>query len=440
MTPKPQVYGNEIGAVMVVVLCITALITLLGATAILTTTTDMKIGANYKTSEQAFYIAEAGIQRAIGTFNTVPNWLGSLTNPTTVNVFAGDNAIGKGAYDVRLFENDPIVGHLTIRSAGGATARSSSATIEAVVIGSSYAILDWAVFSCGNLSLEDSQSSINGGGVFGDNIYLKGFDDPHIQNGDVHARGNLKIEDGCYLSGGNAYANGNIENQSSPNPNIDGDATAAGVIDYSSRVSGNSADGVSPDPVPDLCDENTSLPNITVTRQDFDGFRSNATTTFSSDYDEGGNPVYTNEIIKVGANFKLTGSITFQGDNIFIVKDNVEIDSGTITSASGASLTFLIENGNSDLKNSAYVNIGGAVLVGTVDQGGGGLSGGSLSVTGSSILDVSGSVIVVNGNVYGHIDAGTNGKLVVNYQPPSNAALISFDNGVTMISWREVLN
>ena len=37
---------------------------LLGTTAVMTSTTDMKISANYKTGNQAFYVAEAGTEEA----------------------------------------------------------------------------------------------------------------------------------------------------------------------------------------------------------------------------------------------------------------------------------------------------------------------------------------------------------------------------------------
>ena len=52
---------NENGAVLVIALMFMAILGLLGTTAVVMTTTDMQIGANYKTNAQAFYIAEAGL-------------------------------------------------------------------------------------------------------------------------------------------------------------------------------------------------------------------------------------------------------------------------------------------------------------------------------------------------------------------------------------------
>ena len=42
-----------------------AIIAILGTTAVIVTTTDIKIGTNYKLNQQAFYAAEAGINRAM---------------------------------------------------------------------------------------------------------------------------------------------------------------------------------------------------------------------------------------------------------------------------------------------------------------------------------------------------------------------------------------
>jgi len=57
-------WENEKGMVLVVALLLMAVLILLGTTAVMTTTTDLKISGNYKQSEKAFYIAEAGIEEA----------------------------------------------------------------------------------------------------------------------------------------------------------------------------------------------------------------------------------------------------------------------------------------------------------------------------------------------------------------------------------------
>ena len=56
------IYKNEKGMVLPLGLMFLAIITLLGTTAVILTTTDLKIGSNYRASEQAFYDADAGVQ------------------------------------------------------------------------------------------------------------------------------------------------------------------------------------------------------------------------------------------------------------------------------------------------------------------------------------------------------------------------------------------
>ena len=59
------ILSNEKGFVLPLSLMFLAIISLLGTTAVIVTTTDLKIGTNYKTSVQAFYDADAGSQYAI---------------------------------------------------------------------------------------------------------------------------------------------------------------------------------------------------------------------------------------------------------------------------------------------------------------------------------------------------------------------------------------
>ncbi|MBW2559706.1 MAG: pilus assembly PilX N-terminal domain-containing protein [Deltaproteobacteria bacterium] len=53
---------NEKGMVLVTTLLLTAALIILGTTAVMQTSTDLRIGSNYKTSRQAFYDADAGVQ------------------------------------------------------------------------------------------------------------------------------------------------------------------------------------------------------------------------------------------------------------------------------------------------------------------------------------------------------------------------------------------
>ena len=57
-----------------------AIIAILGTTAVIVTTTDLKIGSNYRASEQAFYAAEAGVEEARAR----------LKGSSTADDYAGD--------------------------------------------------------------------------------------------------------------------------------------------------------------------------------------------------------------------------------------------------------------------------------------------------------------------------------------------------------------
>jgi len=59
-----SLFGDENGIILMVVLIFMGILALVGATAVVMTTTDTKIGANYKASEKALYVAEAGANEA----------------------------------------------------------------------------------------------------------------------------------------------------------------------------------------------------------------------------------------------------------------------------------------------------------------------------------------------------------------------------------------
>ena len=61
-----KIIGNDRGMVLVVALLLISILVVVGSTAVMTTTTDMKISTNYRESVKAFSDAEAGIHYTIG--------------------------------------------------------------------------------------------------------------------------------------------------------------------------------------------------------------------------------------------------------------------------------------------------------------------------------------------------------------------------------------
>ena len=81
------IHKNEKGMVLPLGLIFLAIIALLGTTAVIVTTTDIKIGSNYKKSQQAFYAAEAGINVAMSNVEDfIFDITDTLSTPAPVKV------------------------------------------------------------------------------------------------------------------------------------------------------------------------------------------------------------------------------------------------------------------------------------------------------------------------------------------------------------------
>jgi Tfp pilus assembly protein PilX len=68
-----SVCRNARGAALPVALILLAIISLVGGAAVMTTTTDIKIGHNYKTNKEAFYGAGAGLEETRGRLKGLPS-------------------------------------------------------------------------------------------------------------------------------------------------------------------------------------------------------------------------------------------------------------------------------------------------------------------------------------------------------------------------------
>ena len=113
-----SVCNNENGAVLIVGLVFMVLLAMLGLTAVVMTTTDMKIGGNYKTNAQASTVAQAGIDEALYRLRMVddlgnPPPYGSMININGVTFNAAIGVDPNGLLtngvddDVNGVEDDP---------------------------------------------------------------------------------------------------------------------------------------------------------------------------------------------------------------------------------------------------------------------------------------------------------------------------------------------
>lgn len=108
---------NEYGMVLVTGLAFMAILGIMGATAMMITSTEIRISHNYKTGKQALYIAEAGIERAIkdleastdGFDDVLVGADGEADSPddgVLVSIGSPPVPFGEGDYKVWVTDND----------------------------------------------------------------------------------------------------------------------------------------------------------------------------------------------------------------------------------------------------------------------------------------------------------------------------------------------
>lgn len=111
---RQPLFKNQEGMVLVTALMFMVILFLLGTTAYLITSNDLKITGNYKTSKQAFYVAEAGIEHAITILKNTADFTGVLRgddgDPDTLDDngildFGSSKPFAGGTYNVRVWDN-----------------------------------------------------------------------------------------------------------------------------------------------------------------------------------------------------------------------------------------------------------------------------------------------------------------------------------------------
>lgn len=177
------------GTILLSTLMLLVVLAILGSIAISTTSTETQISGSFLTSTQAFFVAEAGLRRAVGNLKADHNWITTLAD--TNNAFAGDNAMNNGTYVVQVLADTPNPDQDTILSTGTiAGANASSATVEAI-------------------TTEFSAFNPSEAMIFGNNLKVNG--QPTLQGscGGVHTNGDLYLE-GTPDLGMTATASGSI--------------------------------------------------------------------------------------------------------------------------------------------------------------------------------------------------------------------------------------
>lgn len=79
-----RVFQNQNGSALIVCLLSLAVLSAMGAAALMVSTTNQTIAGNYRKQSQAFYVAEAGLQFALAALKEDITWRGNTTSSTTI--------------------------------------------------------------------------------------------------------------------------------------------------------------------------------------------------------------------------------------------------------------------------------------------------------------------------------------------------------------------
>ncbi len=170
MSPICPLHKNENGFVLAFAMMFLAVLGMLGTTALIIKTTDLKIGTNYKTNTQAFYIAEAGLARVEADLkhdldtdedlsnSTLEAMSGPIAiSPTSASFYTVLDSIpfGKGSYTIK-FRNIEVAGggldpkKILVRSTGDVPGPSSaSVTLESYLAAENISPWNNAAFADG---------------------------------------------------------------------------------------------------------------------------------------------------------------------------------------------------------------------------------------------------------------------------------------------------
>ena len=193
------VWRNDRGMVLAVALILIAVLVLLGTTAVMMVTTDMKIASNYREDARAFYNAQAGVHAVIAKIDEGGfSWpAAGATQTVTVTVPTGynfDNGSGSATFTVTGVDGTYYKFQVT-----GYGASNARKVMEAYFKRSS--AFDYGLFADGAVDLKASS------GIYSYNSNSTPNPDPlnypaqSTGNGDVGSNTLVSAKNGTYISG-----------------------------------------------------------------------------------------------------------------------------------------------------------------------------------------------------------------------------------------------
>ncbi|MCL4457191.1 MAG: pilus assembly PilX N-terminal domain-containing protein [Nitrospirae bacterium] len=400
-----DIIGNQKGVALVTGLLMLVLLTAMGLALTNTSMVESWLSFNYRTSKQAFYAAEAGIQDAISRIVSETIYDNAKTS-TTWN--------SGNSYSSTNFTNSFSITHWVVKDASGnnvvaatsdgnpyykitseGTSGTAKRTVEAVFYLEYNSVFEKALVGCdgvkfssnGKTSSYSSTGNPTDGkngdiGTVNNNANIELNSNADIK-GDVNATGNLTMNSNAVVQK-NAYANGNITMDS--NAEI-GAADKTSPYSYEAKAGGNitkagnatvygtESPNTSPSPVPaEPCDplnvdnvfSNDAAPIQTTNNNVGAG---GLNTPFYNDgaktYNISSNNTDTIGVAGQSKDYYLTSFsmdsnavVTVQGDVTMYVNGNFSMNSNTqIIFGSGAKLTIYVTgtftlDSNTDINNN----------------------------------------------------------------------------------------
>ncbi|MBW2153164.1 MAG: pilus assembly PilX N-terminal domain-containing protein [Deltaproteobacteria bacterium] len=326
MMTKLSICSNEKGVIFTTALMFMTIIALLGSTAVVVTTTDIKIGSNFKDSRQAFYDADAGVRYAIARIEDDLK-SGNISLPSTVGDSVSLSCVAPYGFSFTLSSLRMTGSNRYTFISTGIGLRNSQAKIEATFKRSS--ALGYAVF--GDQKVETKNSA---------NIYSYNHDTtanptPADSTGeaDMGSNGHIEIKDNAYIDGDVARGEDLAGNTATIEKKTGAIVTGSEVL----------VDRIDPDPLGAVGGEYAAK---------FTNYRASNDNNLAS-------PAIIGTEIDLGNGDTMTLYGKAGGANYYITK--MELGNGAtlnIDTSSGPVNIFL--HGKLEAKNGAIINLNGA--------------------------------------------------------------------------------
>ncbi|MEW6335547.1 MAG: pilus assembly PilX N-terminal domain-containing protein [Thermodesulfobacteriota bacterium] len=195
-----SVLRNEKGMVLAVTLMLSAVLALLGTTAVMTTTTDLKIAGNYRESARALYNAEAGVHAVIAQIASGgfawPAFGGSQTVTVTApSGYSFDN--GSGSAGISVTNTDGNYYRFQVTGYGDNNARK---TIEAYFMREP-SLKGYGVFAEGDVKIENNRKIYSYNSNVTPNPNPLDYPGASTGRGNVGSNKKVQADSGSYISG-----------------------------------------------------------------------------------------------------------------------------------------------------------------------------------------------------------------------------------------------